>query len=45
MSRSLQIITLPYKWDMVAYNMVHEINLGSYAILIFYGVDGPCMLT
>ena len=30
---------------IVAYSMAHELNLGSYAILIFYVVDGPCMLT
>ena len=29
---------------IVAYSMAHKMNLGSHAILIFYVVDGPCML-
>ena len=27
------------------YRMAHELNLVSYSILIFYSIDGPCMLT
>ena len=28
----------------VLYSMYEELNLGSYAIIIFYVIDGPCML-